>query len=88
MNQVFEDFVVVAMRDGLLAYCVATRLPRGMLIYAAGVAEPVTHCVPLLDKVLEVVTLDLSVPPAEILAQVARLCQRVRKWRRQQVSHI
>ena len=27
----------------LLAYCVATRLPRGMLIYAAGVAEPVTH---------------------------------------------
>jgi len=59
----------------LLAYCVATDLPGGMLIYAAGEAEPATHRVVMLGKELEVVTLDLSESPEEILGQIARLCQ-------------
>lgn len=151
MNQVFEDFVVVAMRDclnttdsafpqgaagrqlhldaacrirlrpdiswwmgsecvfvgdvkykriedreikhadlyQLLAYCVATPLPRGILIYAAGAdVEPVTHRVRFLDKELEVALLDLSVPPKQVLAQVARLCRRVKAWQKQQICHL
>jgi hypothetical protein len=65
----------------LLAYCVAIDLSGGLLIYAAGEAEPFTHRVVMLGKELDIVTLDLAGSPAEILAHIARLCARVQKWR-------
>lgn len=61
----------------LLAYCVATDLPGGMLIYAAGEGEPFRHEVVNLGRILEVVTLDLRVPPSSVLAQVARIANRI-----------
>ena len=61
----------------LLAYCVATDLPGGMLIYAAGEGEPFRHEVVHLGRTLEVVTLDLGVPPQALLAQVASIAGRI-----------
>ena len=62
----------------LLAYCIAADLPGGMLIYAAGEAEPIIHEIVHLGKQIEVRTLDLSVAPDEILGQVHRIAERVR----------
>jgi 5-methylcytosine-specific restriction enzyme subunit McrC len=62
----------------LLAYCVATDLPSGILIYAAGEGEPFQHEVVHLGRILEVVTLDLGVPPQAVLAQIASIADRVR----------
>ena len=62
----------------LLAYCVATDLPGGILIYAAGGAEPFRHEVVHLARVLEIVTLQLDVPPEAVLAQVRALAERIR----------
>src|SRR5450756_402125 len=42
-----------------LAYCIATDLPVGLLIYAAGEGEPFRHEVVNLGRTLEVVTIDL-----------------------------
>jgi len=55
----------------LLAYCIATDLPGGLLIYAAGEGEPFRHEVVNLGRTLEVVTLDLTATPASLLDQVA-----------------
>lgn len=63
----------------LLAYTIATGLPSGTLIYAAGEREPVIHEVVDLGKRLEVTTLDLSREPSEILSQVAELAKRLRQ---------
>lgn len=62
----------------LLAYCVATGLPGGLLIYAAGEGEPFRHEVVNLGRVLEVVTLDLQAPPTALLAQIEVIAARVR----------
>lgn len=62
----------------LLAYCIATGLPGGILVYAAGEGEPFRHEVVNLGRVLEVVTLRLDVPPADLVAQVGRLADRIR----------
>jgi 5-methylcytosine-specific restriction enzyme subunit McrC len=67
----------------LLAYCVATGLPAGMLIYAAGEAAPVTHQVTMLDKNLEVTTLDLSASQDDILKQIEQLCRRAKSLQAQ-----
>jgi 5-methylcytosine-specific restriction enzyme subunit McrC len=63
----------------LLAYTVATGLPQGLLIYAAGEDAPVRHEVVRLGKVLEVVTLDLSGGPQEVLEQIAWVGDIVRR---------
>jgi hypothetical protein len=55
----------------------ATNLPGGLLVYAAGEGEPVTHQVVHIGKELEVVTLDLCGSPSAILAQVRQLASRV-----------
>ena len=67
----------------LLAYTTATKLPSGLLIYAAGETEPRTHTVPLAGKTLEVVALDLSGTPDEVLDQIRSLALRIRKDVRQ-----
>ena len=54
----------------LLAYCVATDLQRGTLVYAAGEGEPFSYEVVNLGRTLEVVTLDLGGTPSAVLAQV------------------
>lgn len=62
----------------LAAYAVATELPSGMLIYAAGGEEPTTHEVVHIGKRLEIVALDLATSPENVLSQVAALAQRIR----------
>jgi 5-methylcytosine-specific restriction enzyme subunit McrC len=61
----------------LLAYTIAADLPGGLLIYAAGEAEPVIHEIVHLGKRLEVVTLDLAGTPEDVLAQVRVVAGRV-----------
>ena len=61
----------------LLAYCVATDLPGGLLIYAAGESEPFRHEVVNLGRVLEVVTLNLEATPSELLGQVQAIADRI-----------
>jgi 5-methylcytosine-specific restriction enzyme subunit McrC len=63
----------------LLAYTTATNLPSGLLIYAAGEAEQTVYEVKKAGKRLEVLALDLSGEPAEILSQVAAVGRRVRE---------
>jgi len=65
----------------LLAYLIGTDLDQGMLVYAAGEAEPATHTVHLLGRRLIVRALNLQGEPAEILAEVGRLAGEVRKMR-------
>jgi 5-methylcytosine-specific restriction enzyme subunit McrC len=62
----------------LLAYCAATDLPGGLLIYAAGEGEPFRHEVVNLGHVLEVVTLDLEASPQELLHQIGVIATRIR----------
>ncbi len=54
----------------LLAYTIASNLPEGMLIYAAGNVAPRAHQVKFAGKTLHVVSLDLSGSPSEILKQI------------------
>ncbi len=62
----------------ILSYCVAANLPNGMLIYAHGEAEQVTHAIVHLGKRIEVRTLDLSGAPDQILGQIGHIADRVR----------
>jgi 5-methylcytosine-specific restriction enzyme subunit McrC len=61
----------------LTAYAIATGLPGGMLIYAAGPEEGAVHEVVHLGKRLELVPLDLRADPQTILAQVSALGSRI-----------
>ena len=65
----------------LLAYMVALRLPAGLLVYAAGEAERVEHTVVHTGKRLEVTTIDLTGSPEQILADIARIADRVKALR-------
>jgi 5-methylcytosine-specific restriction enzyme subunit McrC len=64
----------------LLAYAVATDLPGGLLVYAAGESRPATHTVD--GRELQVTALDLAGPPESVLGQIATLAGRVRRLRR------
>lgn len=57
----------------LLAYCTALGLPRGHLVYAAGAAEPAVHTIRHSGVEIVCHALDLSAPPAALLAQISRL---------------
>ena len=70
----------------LLAYTVAADLPAGLLVYAAGEGDHAAHRVTHLGKTLEVVPLDLSGGPNEILVQVDELANRVRNLRAQAIG--
>jgi len=140
MNQVFEDFVVVALRDAmglsarcfpqqcsgralwldaekrirlkpdlswwragrpvfvgdvkykrlgaegarnpdlyqLLAYLIATRLTRGMLVYGESTGPPTIHRVQSDGRQLEVLGLDLNQEPEMVLADLSRLANRIK----------
>jgi len=66
----------------LLAYTVALDLPRGLLVYGAGVETAVTHDVSRAGKQLLVRALDVSGPPETILKNVRDLADEVREIRR------
>lgn len=61
----------------LTAYTIATGLPSGMLVYAAGDEEDVVHEVIHLGKRLELVALELHDSPERILQQVSLLASRI-----------
>jgi 5-methylcytosine-specific restriction enzyme subunit McrC len=63
----------------LTAYAIATSLPGGLLIYAAGEESPGSHVVVHLGKRLDVMTLDLTGGPDDILAETRRLARVVRR---------
>jgi len=65
----------------LLAYTIATDLPAGLLVYAAGEADSGTHVVRHAGKRLEVRTLDISGRPDQVLARVRELAMRIRELR-------
>ena len=66
----------------LLAYTIAADLPGGLLIYAQGEEDPRSHTVKHIGKRLEVVAVDLSGSPDEILAEVFRIAAMIRLMRR------
>jgi 5-methylcytosine-specific restriction enzyme subunit McrC len=63
----------------LLAYTVATDLPSGLLIYAAGERDPNTLDVVHMKKQLRVVTLNLEQAPEVILDQVGAIAATIRE---------
>lgn len=64
-----------------LAYAVAANLPGALLIYAAGEREQGVHQIVHLDKVIEVVTMDLNVGPEVVLGMIRVIAERIRAWR-------
>ena len=65
----------------LLAYTIALDLPRGLLVYGAGVETPVTHEVVQAGRRLLVRTLDVAQDPETILENVRELAVEVRRLR-------
>ncbi len=63
----------------MLAYCIASDLPSGLLVYAADEHEPQTYDIKHVDKTIEVAALDLSGSPEAILEDVERLADIVRE---------
>jgi len=61
----------------MLAYCTALRLSDGHLVYARGNAEEVTHTVRHAGITIHAHTLDLGVPPIDLLKQVNELAARI-----------
>jgi 5-methylcytosine-specific restriction enzyme subunit McrC len=66
----------------LLAYTVATDLPGGLLIYAAGEDEPFRHQTVHIAKDLEVVALDLAGSPSQVLDQIRSVAETIQRMRR------
>ena len=63
----------------MLAYCIASDLPSGLLVYAADEHDPQTYVVRHVDKTIEVAALDLRGSPEAILEDVDRLARIVRE---------
>lgn len=61
----------------MLAYCTATRLRVGHLVYARGNEAGRTHRVNGADVTIRAHTLDLSRPPAELMGELNTLAQAV-----------
>lgn len=72
----------------LLAYLIGSDLHQGMLVYAAGEAEPTTHVVHLLGRRLIVRGLSLQGGPADILAEVSQLAAEVQRMRCESISRV
>jgi 5-methylcytosine-specific restriction enzyme subunit McrC len=62
----------------MLAYLTALRLADGLLVYAAGEDIPRTVTIPLADKRLLVVMIDVSQAPSDVLSQVVNLARLIR----------
>ncbi|MDE2695791.1 MAG: hypothetical protein OXH97_04650 [Chloroflexota bacterium] len=65
----------------MLAYCVASDLPSGLLVYAADEHEPTSHVIRHVGKTIEVAALDLSGEPDAILNDVKRVAGLVQEHR-------
>ena len=63
----------------MLAYCTATNLPSGLLVYATGEAESGVYHISNADKTIEVDSLNLEGQPNDILDQVKRLAEKVKQ---------
>lgn len=63
-----------------LSYVIATDLPGGLLIYGSG-ADMITHDIQSARKRLEVVSLNLFAPPAQILRSTEKIAELVRTLR-------
>ena len=63
----------------MLAYCVASDLPSGLLVYTADEHEPTRHVVKHVGKTIEVAALDLSGTPEAMLEEVKRISHIVHK---------
>ena len=63
----------------LLAYTIAAELPSGLLIYAAGEGEPALHEVMNVGKKLEVISVDLSGTPSEILDDISNIAHTINR---------
>lgn len=61
----------------VLAYCMATRVRRGYVVYAEGPAQPSVHRIHGADIEIVQYPLDLSQPPAVLLTQLAQLAVRI-----------
>ena len=75
-----ESGVVHSDLYQLLAYVIACNLPGGLLIYGSG-GEVITHDVERAGKTLEVVSLNLSNPPEQILRSVENLAKQIETLR-------
>lgn len=64
----------------LLSYVIACDLPGGLLIYGTG-ADMTTHHIRSVGKSLEITSLDLSAPPAQILQSISNVAELVRGLR-------
>lgn len=62
----------------MLAYCIATELPWGLLVYAKGETEEVVHETVNLGRTIIVRTLDLTQEPHSILSQIERIAENIR----------
>lgn len=62
----------------LLSYVIASNLPGGIIVYGAGGRAATVHEVVYAGKSLEVVSLDLSARPEDIIRQVQILARRVK----------
>jgi hypothetical protein len=69
----------------LLAYAITTDLPERLLIYGAGSREEIVHHMVNIGRILRVISQDLSVPPEELLQQIADLTEVIRSGEGQQV---
>ena len=65
----------------LLAYTIAADLAGGLLVYAQGEKPPTVHTVRHAGKRLEVMAIDLSGAPEQILAEADRIAGRIRSMR-------
>ncbi|MCY4455502.1 MAG: hypothetical protein OXC56_04220 [Chloroflexi bacterium] len=65
----------------MLAYCVASDLPSGLLVYAADEHVPHQYAIEHVQKTIEVAALDLSGDPKAILNDVERIAGLVLKHR-------
>ena len=70
------------LRDGQhRAYTIAADLPGGLLIYAHGEANPTVHTIRHVGKRLQIMAVDLSGSPQQILTEVAKIANRIRSIR-------
>ena len=70
----------------LLAYTVATKLPGGLLVYAAGEAAPVDHLILHAKKRLRLTTVDLGGTPDMILANIQTIAEQIKDLRREALA--
>lgn len=67
----------------MLSYTIAADVPEGLIIYAKGESAPVVHQILMANKLLTVVSIDLSGSPNIILDQITSLAKHITSQRQQ-----